>query len=148
MDRAVNWPRAHLGDTREERDRPAASDRGGGNRPSHFERFVERAYLWVSRPPFFFICVTIVVAWLVSLPLWVDLKEWQVAIHTVTSVITLLLLALLENAARRSEEASQEKLSMIAEALAALMASRATEDRDLQEAATKLREAIGLEERH
>ena len=99
-------------------------------------------------PPFFIICVAIVVAWLVSLPLWVDLKEWQVAIHTVTSVITLLLLALLENAARRSEEASQEKLSMIAEALAALMASRASEDRDLQEAATKLREAIGLEERH
>ena len=147
-DRAVNRRRAHLGGIREERDRPAASDRGGGDRPSHFERFVERAYLLVSRPPFFFICLAIVVAWLVSLPLWVDLKEWQVAIHTVTSVITLLLLALLENAARRSEEASQEKLSMIAEALAALMASRASEDRDLQEAATKLREAIGLEERH
>ncbi len=73
---------------------------------------------------------------------------WQTAIHTVTSVLTLLLIALLENAGRRSEEAPQEKLNMIAEPLAALMASRAVEDDDIEEAATKLREAIGLEERH
>jgi hypothetical protein len=53
-----------------------------------------------------------------------------VAIHTVTSVTTLLLLALLEKAARRSEESSQEKINMIAEALAALMTSPAVEDRD------------------
>ena len=133
---------------RENNDRPAAANRGGGNRPSHFERFVEAAYLWVSRPPFFFICLAVVLVWLLSLPLWADLKEWQTAIHTLTSVLTLLLIALLENAARRSEEAAQEKLNMIAEALAVLMASRAVEDHDIEEAATKLREAIGLEERH
>lgn len=133
---------------REKSDRPAAKDRGGENRRSPFERFVESAYLRVSRPPFFFVCLTLVLIWLVSLPLWVDLKAWQAAIHTVASVITLLLLTLLENAARRSEEASQEKLNLIAEALAALMASRAVEDRDLEKAVTKLRDAVGLEERH
>ena len=133
---------------RENSDRPAATDRGSGNRRSPFERFVEAAYLWVSRPTFFFICLAVVLVWLISLPLWTDLKEWQVAIHTITSVTTLLLLALLQNAARRSEESSQEKINMIAEALAALMTSPAIEDRDLQDAATKLREAIGLEERH
>jgi len=132
----------------EDRDRPAATDRGSGNRPSPFERFVEAAYLWVSRPPFFFLCLAVVLAWLISLPWWTDLKEWQVAIHTVTSVVTFLLLALLENASRRSEEASQEKLSMIAEALAALMSARGADDPDLAAAAATLREAIGLEERH
>ena len=86
--------------------------------------------------------------WLFSLPLWPDLKDWQVAIHSVTSVLTLLLLALLENAARRSEEAAQEKLNLIAEALAALMASRAVEDPKLEDAVTKLRDAVSLEERH
>ena len=133
---------------REKSDRPAAKDRGGENRRSPFERFVESAYLRVSRPPFFFVCLTLILVWLVSLPLWVDLKAWQAAIHTVASVITLLLLTLLENAARRSEEASQEKLNLIAEALAALMASRAVEDRDLEKAVAKLRDAVGLEERH
>ena len=79
---------------REEIERPAAGARA---RRSPFDRFVEAAYQQVSRPPFFLICVAIVVAWLVSLPLWGDTKAWQVAIHTVASVLTLLLVALLEN---------------------------------------------------
>jgi hypothetical protein len=37
---------------------------------------------------------------------------------------------------------------VIAEALAALMASRALEDDTLNEAVARLREAVGLEERH
>ena len=92
---------------------------------SWFERFVEQINHRVSRAPFFFICVAIVLAWLVSVPLWADLKVWQAAIHTVSSVLALLLLVLLENAGRRSEEAAQEKLNVIAEALSDLMESRA-----------------------
>ncbi|GAA1625067.1 low affinity iron permease family protein [Kribbella alba] len=126
----------------------AAETRVQGDRRSLFDRFVQTAYLRVSQAPFFFLCVGIVVLWLVSLPLWADLKAWQVAIHTVASVVTLLLLVLLENAARRTEEASQEKLNVIAEALAELMASQARTDPDLEEATKKLRDAIGLEERH
>ena len=52
------------------------------------------------------------------------------------------------NAGPRSAESAQEKLNVIAEALAALMASRALEDDALEEAVTRLREAVGLEERH
>ena len=92
--------------------------------------------------------MVVIVLWLVSAPLWADLKTWQYVIHTVTSLITLLLLALLENAGRRGEEAAQEKLNVIAEALAALMESRAAEDPKLADAARRLSEAVGLEERH
>ena len=126
----------------------AAETRTRGDRRSLFERFVQAAYRRVSQAPFFFLCTGIVVAWLVSLPLWADLKEWQTAIHTVASVLTLLLVVLLENASRRAEEASQEKLNVIAEALAELMASEARHDLDLRDAAKRLREAVGLEERH
>jgi len=132
----------------DEEHRPAEQSRDAGDQRSAFDRFVEAAHLKVSRPAFFVICAAIVVLWLVSLPLWPDPKSWQVAIHTVTSVITLLLLALLENAGRRSEEAAQEKLNVIAEALAALMESRAAEDPKLQGAAKELRDAVSLEERH
>lgn len=90
--------------------------------------------------------MAIVPVWLFSVPLWTDLKEWHTAIHTVTSVITRLLLALLENNARRSEEASQEKLNLIAEALAALMASGETQDSELADAVTMLRDAVGASE--
>lgn len=113
-----------------------------------FERFVERAYRRVSEAPFFFVCVAVVLAWFVSVPLWHSLDSWQVAIHTVNSVVTLLLLVLLENASRRAEEAAQEKLNVIAEGLASLMESRGRDDPALAEAAERLRDAVGLEERH
>lgn len=126
----------------------AASSREQDDSRTPFERFVEVAHHQASQAPFFFACLGVVVAWLVSLPLWVDLKAWQVAIHTVASVFTLLLVVLMENANRRSDEASAEKLNVIAEALAALMRSRAREDEELVEEERKLREAVGLEERH
>lgn len=85
---------------------------------------------------------------MVSLPLWVDLKAWQVAIHTVSSVLSLLLLVLLENSGRRAEEAAQEKLNVIAEALSDLMASQARQDPELRDAVVRLRTSVGLEERH
>ena len=132
----------------EEEHRPARDARKTGDDRSRFDYFVEGVYLRVSRPSFFIICTLIVIAWLFSAPLWADLKSWQYVIHTVASVITLLLLALLENAGRRSEEAAQEKLNVIVEALAALMESRAAEDPQLERDVEKLREAVGLEERH
>jgi hypothetical protein len=83
------------------------------------------------------------------MPLWGDTRVWQVVIHTVASLLlTLLLVALLENAGRPGAEAAQEKLNVIAEALAALMASHAVEDQTFEEAVTRLRDAVGLEERH
>ncbi|EFQ84009.1 hypothetical protein HMPREF0063_10725 [Aeromicrobium marinum DSM 15272] len=129
-------------------DNSASDARLSDDDRSSFDRFVEGAYLRVSQAPFFFVCAGVVVLWFASVPLWVDLKQWQVAIHTVASVVSLLLLVLLENASRRAEEAAQEKLNVIAEALAALMDSRGEADPDLREAAARLRAAVGLEERH
>ncbi|MFZ0141097.1 MAG: low affinity iron permease family protein, partial [Aeromicrobium sp.] len=115
----------------------AAESRKKSDGRSPFEVFVEATYQQVSRAPFFFVCLLIVVAWFASVPLWVDLKAWQVAIHTVASVLSLLLLVLLENASRRSGEAAQEKMNVIAEALAALMASQARADPELDDAVRK-----------
>ena len=77
-----------------------------------------------------------------------DLKTWMAVIHTVSSVLSLLLLVLLENAGRRAEEAAQEKLNVLAEALSDLMASRAQDDPGLDDAVQRLRDAVGLEARH
>lgn len=113
-----------------------------------FERFVEVATKLISRAPFFAFCVAVVVAWAISYPLWKTTTKWELAIHTFTSVLSLLLLVLLENAGRRNTEAMQEKLNVLAEGLSALMLSRAADDPELREAAEQLREAVGLEERH
>ena len=102
----------------------------------------------MSRAPFFGVVLAIILVWLVSLPFWHDLKSWQSAIHTVGTVVSLLLLVLLENSSRRGEEAAQEKLNVLAEALSDLMESQARQDPELQPAVERLRTAVGLEERH
>jgi low affinity Fe/Cu permease len=126
----------------------AASSREQKDGRSWFERFVEQAQQIVSRAPFFFVCVCIIVAWAVSLPLFGDTGTWMAVIHTVSSVLALLLLVLLENSGRRAEEAAQEKLNVLAEGLSDLMESQARNDPQLQDAVKRLRDAVGLEERH
>ncbi|MGW4340375.1 low affinity iron permease family protein [Rhodococcus koreensis] len=130
-----------------ERSAKAAREQRTDQR-STFDKFVEQIELRVSQAPFFGICAGVVVLWVVSIPLWKDLHEWQIAIHTVGAVFTLLLVVLLENASRRSSEALQEKLNVIADALADLLDSSAQDDPELKKAEVKLREAVGLEERH
>ncbi len=126
----------------------AAHDRHESDGRNPFEKFVETVNQRVSRAPFFFMVVGAIVLWAVSYPLWSSTVKWELAIHTGSAVLSLLLLVLLENAGRRSEETIQEKLNVIAEALSDLMESRAAEDPDLQHAVERLREAVGLEERH
>ncbi|HEY0644583.1 MAG TPA: low affinity iron permease family protein [Nocardioides sp.] len=126
----------------------AAETREKKKRRDPFERFVDLSTTLISRAPFFAVCVAVVVIWAISYPLWTSVTKWELAIHTFGGVLSLLLLVLLENAARRNTEAMQEKLNVLAEALAALMESRAHEDPELQEATEKLRDAVGLEARH
>lgn len=126
----------------------AAESREKKRQRDPFERFVDLSTKLISRAPFFAVCVAVVVIWAISYPLWTSITKWELAIHTFGAVLSLLLLVLLENAGRRNTEAMQEKLNVIAEALAALMDSRAADDPRLREAAEDLREAVGLEERH
>ena len=126
----------------------AAEDRKKSDGRDPFERFVETANQVVSRGPFFLVMVIAIALWAVSYPLWASATKWELALHTGSAILSLLLLALLENAGRRSQEAIQEKLNVVAEALAALMTSSAADDPELTEAVEKLREAIALEERH
>jgi low affinity Fe/Cu permease len=126
----------------------ATESREQQDRPNPFERFVDAVNDRVSRAPFFAVILAALVLWAASYPLWKTTTKWELALHTGSAILSLLLLVLLENAGRRSEEAAQEKLNVLAEALAALMDSRAADDPDLWEAADKLRDAVGLEERH
>ena len=128
--------------------RDAADDRKKPDGRAPFEMFVEAVNQRVSRAPFFVVILAALVVWAVSYPLWSSTTKWELALHTVSSVLSLLLLVLLENAGRRSEEAAQEKLNVLADGLAALMASVGRDDSELQDAHRRLTEAVGLEERH
>ena len=113
-----------------------------------FDRFAERANKVVSRAPFFAFCVLLVVLWLPSYFALSSLDTWQLIINTITTIVTFLLVALLQNSQTRSDEAIQQKLNAIADALADLMDTQGKGgSRDLTEDIKQLRAAVGLEER-
>ena len=87
------------------------------------------------------------VLWLASYAVIQNKDTWQLIINTVTTIITFLLVALLQNAQRRSEIVQQTKLNAIADALADLMEHQATGDAEgLLPDMHDLRRAVGLEE--
>lgn len=126
----------------------AAEDRPKEDGRGPFEIMVEAVHQVVSRAPFFVVILIALTLWAVSYPMWSSTTKWELALHTGSAILSLLLLVLLENSGRRAEEASQEKLNCIAEALSDLMTSRAQDDPTLSESVEKLRQAVGLEERH
>lgn len=114
---------------------------------SGFDRFGEAASGFAGRGAFFVGCVSILVLWLVSYFVISDKNTWQLIINTVTTIITFLLVALLQNAQRRGEIVQQTKLNAIADALADLMEHQATGDAEgLMPDMHDLRTAVGLEE--
>jgi low affinity Fe/Cu permease len=114
-----------------------------------FDRFATHASNVASRAVFFTLCVLLVVVWAPSLLLFRDVDTWQLIINTATTIITFLLVALLQNSQTRSERAIQHKLNAIADGLADLMdeQSNRADSRKLRKDVEELRAAVGLEQR-
>jgi hypothetical protein len=95
-----------------------------------------------------------VVLWAPSYFLVGNFDTYQLIINTPTTIITFLLVALLQNTQRRNEEALQYKLDAVADGLADLMDHFAEGDpegrlarEDLSGDIEDLRAAVGLEEK-
>jgi low affinity Fe/Cu permease len=107
-----------------------------------FDRFAEGAARIASRAWFFCFCVLMVVVWAPSILFLRDIDTWQLIINTATTIITFLMVALLQNSQTRADLAVQHKLNAIADSLADLMRQQG-----LEQDAYELRTAVGLEQR-
>src|SRR5256714_4448980 len=87
-----------------------------------FDRFAGWSALVASRAYFFAFCVLLIVVWVPSIVLIRDIDTWQLIINTATTIITFLMVALLQNSQTRSDQAVQHKLNAIADGLADVMA--------------------------
>ena len=114
-----------------------------------FDRFANAAANVASRAVFFALCVALVVIWVPSVLVIRDIDTWQLIINTATTIVTFLLVALLQNTQTRSDQAVQHKLNAIADGLADLMAKTSPRDDSdgLETDVVELRAAVGLEER-
>jgi low affinity Fe/Cu permease len=115
-------------------------------RNSLIDRFAEAASEFASHAAFFIACVLLVVVWVPSYFVFRSLNTWQLVINTATTIVTFLLVALLQNSQRRSEEAIHEKLDALADGLADLMEHAAESDPELNRDISDLRRTVGIEQ--
>jgi hypothetical protein len=116
------------------------------SKSSLFDRFAESASEFASHAVFFMACVLLVVVWIPSYFVFGNLNTWQLVINTATTIVTFLLVALLQNSQRRSELAVHEKLDALAGGLADLMEHVSRDEDELLHDTAELRRAVGIEQ--
>jgi low affinity Fe/Cu permease len=77
---------------------------------SYYSQFAKVTARYCGRPATFSVAVAIIVIWLVTGPLFDFSDTWQLVINTGTTIITFLMVFLIQNTQNRDTEAIQIKL--------------------------------------
>jgi low affinity Fe/Cu permease len=117
------------------------SDAGTGR--NLFDRFADAVAAVTAKAWFFTACVALVVLWAPSILVIGTVDTWQLVINTATTIVTFLLVGLMQNTAARQDAAQQQKLNATAAALLEVMKAMGLDDR---RPAVELQDAVGLEE--
>ena len=75
-----------------------------------YSRFAKQASHFSGRPGFFLAAVLVIVAWAVSGPIFGFSDTWQLVINTGTTIVTFLMVFLIQNTQNRDTEAIHVKL--------------------------------------
>ncbi len=81
-----------------------------GKSPSFFNRFSKWTSRGAGKPVTFVGAIVVVIAWAVTGPIFGFSDSWQLVINTGTTIITFLMVFLLQNTQYRDSEAIQIKL--------------------------------------
>ena len=82
-----------------------------------FTRFANVVAKWTGRPLAFMLCLLLVVAWAVSGPLFGFSDTWQLVINTTTTIVTFLMVFLIQNTQNRDAKAMHLKLDELIRAV-------------------------------
>jgi low affinity Fe/Cu permease len=77
---------------------------------SWFSRFAKLTARITGKPVTFMIAVSVIVIWAVTGPIFGFSDTWQLVINTGTTIITFLMVFLIQNTQNRDSEAMQVKL--------------------------------------
>lgn len=75
-----------------------------------FERIAHGVSGWAGRPPAFILALAAILIWGMTGPLFHYSDTWQLVINTSTTIITFLMVFLIQNAQNRDASAIQAKL--------------------------------------
>ena len=90
------------------------SAKHGGSRFAVFSRWAARTS---GHPVTFMVASAMIVVWLVSGPVFHFSNTWQLVINTTTTIITFLMVFLIQNTQNRDTEAMQLKLDEVIRAI-------------------------------
>ena len=91
--------------------------KGKGNRFSWFTHAAKWASHTAGRPMTFIIALAIILIWAITGPLFKFSDTWQLVINTGTTIITFLMVFLIQNTQNRDTEAIQIKLDELIRAV-------------------------------
>jgi low affinity Fe/Cu permease len=89
----------------------------GPGRRSFFDRFAHWASKWSGRPVAFIAAAVLVLLWGFSYPLFKDFDTWQLVINTTTTIITFLMVFLIQSTQNRDTAAVHIKLDELIRAI-------------------------------
>jgi low affinity Fe/Cu permease len=78
---------------------------------AHFSKFAQATAAWTGHPAAFLLAVAVVIVWVVTGPVFNYSDTWQLVINTGTTIITFLMVFLIQNTQNRDTMALQIKLS-------------------------------------
>ena len=82
-----------------------------------FERWASRVAAAAGRPSAFMLAVAVILVWAVTGPVFHWSDTWQLVINTGTTIVTFLMVFLIQNAQNRDASAIQAKLDELIRAL-------------------------------
>lgn len=122
----------------------AVKQKNGGPVTSVFGRFSRATSRLAGRPVAFALAVAIIVSWAVLGPVFGFSETWQLVINTTTTIVTFLMVFLMQSTQNRDTEALQVKIDELIRAVHGadekIMALDDAEEAELAAAHDKYRE--------
>ena len=88
----------------------AKSQRSKPRKKGGFQKFARVSSRWAGRPMAFVLAALFILVWLVTGPIFHFSDTWQLVINTATTIVTFLMVFVIQNTQNRDSEAVQLKL--------------------------------------